>query len=112
MKKIEAIIRPAKVGEVYEALSAIGCPGMMLTEIEGQGKQKGVIQEFRGKEYRTELLTKAKIEIIADDEDVKTICDAICKSALTGKEGDGRIFIYNVEETILIRTAERKKSIS
>jgi nitrogen regulatory protein P-II 1 len=112
MKKIEAIIRPAKVGEVYEALSAIGCPGMMLSEIEGQGKQKGVVQEFRGKEYRTELLTKARIEIIADDKDVDTICDAICKSAQTGREGDGRIFIYNVETAILIRTAERKNTIA
>ena len=112
MKKIEAIIRPVRVDDVFEALSAIGCPGMMLSEIEGQGKQKGVVQEFRGKEYRTELLTKAKIEIIANDEDVDAICDAICKSALTGKEGDGRIFIYNIEDTIRIRTAERKKNIA
>src|ERR1035437_3790663 len=112
MKKIEAIIRPTKLDEVYVALNNVGYPGLMVSEIEGQGKQKGVVQEFRGKEYLTELLTKAKIEIIANDQDVDKICDAICKSALTGKEGDGRIFIYNIVDTIRIRTGEREKSIT
>jgi nitrogen regulatory protein P-II 1 len=112
MKKIEAIIRPTKLDDVYVALNSVGCPGLMVSEIEGQGKQKGVVQEFRGKEYRTELLTKAKLEIVANDEDVDRICDAISKSALTGKEGDGRIFISNIEETIRIRTGERGKSIA
>lgn len=111
MKKIEAIIRPAKVGDVFAALAGIGCPGLMMSEIEGQGKQKGVVQEFRGKEYRTELLTKAKIEIVANDEDVDKLCDAICKAGFTGKEGDGRIFISTVDETVQIRTGDRKKSI-
>jgi len=111
MKKIEAIVRPARVGEVYAALEKVGCPGLMFSEIEGQGKQKGVVQEFRGKEYRTELLTKAKIEIIADDQDVDKIVQAIVNSAATGKEGDGRIFIYNVEETVRIRTGEHGKTI-
>ena len=112
MKKIEAIIRPTKLDDVYVALKDVGSPGLMVSEIEGQGKQKGVVQEFRGKEYRTELLTKLKLEIIANDPDVDRICDAICKSALTGKEGDGRIFIYNVEETFRIRTGVREKTIS
>jgi nitrogen regulatory protein P-II 1 len=111
MKKIEAIIRPAKVGEVYAALEKVGCPGLMFSEIEGQGKQKGVVQEFRGKEYRTELLTKAKIEIIVDDQDLDKIIQAIGSSAVTGKEGDGRIFIYTIEETVRIRTGERGTTI-
>ena len=111
MKKIEAIIRPAKVGEVYAALEKVGCPGLMFSEIEGQGKQKGVVQEFRGKEYRTELLTKAKIEIIVDDQDLDKIIQAIAGSAVTGKEGDGRIFIYTIEETLRIRTGERGTTI-
>ena len=112
MKKIEAIIRPTKLDDVYVALSKVGCPGLMVSEIEGQGKQKGVVQQFHGKEYRTELLTKAKIEIIANDEDVDKICAAICQSALTGKEGDGRIFISTIEETFRIRTGEREKTIA
>ena len=111
MKKIEAIIRPAKTGDVYEALGGVGCPGLMIYEIEGQGKQKGVEQEFRGKKYKTELLTKAKIEIVANDEDVDRIVAAIREAAMTGKEGDGRIFIYSIEDTLRIRTGERQKSI-
>jgi nitrogen regulatory protein P-II 1 len=111
MKKIEAIIRTGKVSDVYSALNIAGCPGLMISEVEGQGKQKGVIQKFRGKEYRTELLNKAKVEIIADDEDVEKLCDVICKSAFTGKEGDGRIFVSFVENTVQIRTGQGAKSI-
>ena len=107
MKKIEAIIRPAKVGDVYAALGNAGCPGLTVTEIEGQGTQKGVEQEFRGKKYRTPLMTKAKIEIIANDEDVERLVDTICEAALTGKAGDGKIFVYPVEDAIRIRTKER-----
>ncbi len=106
MKKIEAIIRPAKVGDVYAALGAAGCPGLTISEVEGQGKQKGVEQEFRGKKYRTSLMTKAKIEIIANDEDVDRLVDAICEAALTGKEGDGKVFVSPVEDAIRIRTRE------
>jgi len=107
MKKIEAIIRPAKVGDVYAALGNVGCPGLTVTEIEGQGTQKGVEQEFRGKKYRTPLMTKAKIEIIANDEDVERLVEAICEAALTGKAGDGKIFVSPVEDVIRIRTRER-----
>ena len=107
MKKIEAIIRPAKVGDVYAALGAVACPGLTISEIEGQGRQKGVEQEFRGKKYRTSLMTKAKIEIIANDEDVDRLVDAICEAALTGKEGDGKIFVSPVADVIRIRTKER-----
>ncbi len=90
MKKIEAIIRPTKVGDVYEALDNAGLPGLMITEIEGHGKQKGLEQEFHGKKYKVPLMTKAKIEIVANDEDVDKIIKAICGAAMTGKAGDGR----------------------
>ncbi|MGD0230799.1 MAG: P-II family nitrogen regulator [Syntrophorhabdales bacterium] len=109
MKKIEAIIRPTKTGDVYAALGGAGCPGLMMTEIEGQGRQKGVEQQFRGKTYKTELLTKAKIEIVANDEDVDRIVAVIREAALTGKEGDGKIFVYTIEDAIQIRTGERGK---
>jgi len=110
MKKIEAIIRPAKVGDVCKALADAGCPGLPISEIEGQGKQKGVEQEFRGKKYRTALMTKAKIEIIANDEDLEKLVDAICEAALTGTAGDGKIFIYPVDDVVRIRTKERGRA--
>ena len=107
MKKIEAVIRPTKLGDVLDALNKAGHPGVMITEIEGHGKQKGIEQEFRGKTYKTELLTKAKIEIVANDADVEKIVEAIRKAALTGKVGDGKIFIYPIGDVVRIRTAER-----
>lgn len=106
MKKIEAVIRPTKVGDVLDALNKCGHPGVMITEIEGHGKQKGIEQEFRGKTYKTELLTKAKIEIVANDADVEKIVKAIRVAALTGKVGDGKIFIYPIDDAVRIRTAE------
>jgi nitrogen regulatory protein P-II 1 len=107
MKKIEAVVRPTKVGDVCLALNAIGHPGLMITEVEGHGKQRGVEQKFRGKTYKVELLTKARIEIIADDDDVDRIAEAICEAAFTGQAGDGKVFIYPVEDVIRIRTHER-----
>ena len=106
MKKIEAVIRPTKVGDVFDALNKVGHPGVMITEIEGHGKQKGIEQEFRGKTYKTELLTKAKIEIVANNADVEKIVKAIREAALTGKVGDGKIFIYPIDDAVRIRTAE------
>jgi nitrogen regulatory protein P-II 1 len=107
MKKIEAIIRPAKIGDVCDALNKVGHPGIMITEIEGHGKQKGIEQEFRGKTYKTELLTKAKIEVIVNDQDVDKIVKTIREAALTGKVGDGKIFVYPVDNAIRIRTDEK-----
>jgi nitrogen regulatory protein P-II 1 len=107
MKKIEAIIRPAKVGDVCDALNKVGHPGIMITEIEGHGKQKGIEQEFRGKTYKTELLTKAKVEVIVNDRDVDKIAKTIREAALTGSFGDGKIFIYPVDNAIRIRTDEK-----
>jgi nitrogen regulatory protein P-II 1 len=107
MKKIEAIIRPAKVGDVCAALEQIGHPGIMITEIEGHGKQKGIEQEFRGKTYKTELLSKAKLEVVVNDRDLDKTIKAIREAAFTGKVGDGKLFIYPVDNAIRIRTDER-----
>jgi nitrogen regulatory protein P-II 1 len=107
MKKIEAIIRPAKVGDVCAALEKIGHPGIMVTEIEGHGKQKGIEQEFHGKTYKTELLSKAKLEVVVNDGDLDKTIKAIREAAFTGKVGDGKIFIYPVDGAIRIRTDEK-----
>lgn len=107
MKKIEAIIRPAKVTAVCEALEKIGHPGMMITEVEGHGKQKGIRQQFRGKTFKVDFLTKARLQIVVNDSEVDATIDAICAAALTGNEGDGKIFIYPVEDAVRIRTGER-----
>ncbi len=107
MKKIEAIIRPAKVGDVCAALAKICSPGIMITEIEGHGRQCGIKQEFRGKTYKTELLSKAKLEIIVNDGDLDKTVKAIREAAFTGKVGDGKIFIYPVDNAIRISTDEK-----
>ena len=107
MKKIEAIVRPGKVGDVCKALHKVGHPGLMLTEIEGHGKQKGMTKTLRGKEYKIEFMTKTKIDIIAKDEEVAKIVAAIREAALTGEVGDGKIFISAVEDAIRIRTGEK-----
>jgi len=106
MKKIEAIIRPAKVGAVGTALKKAGNPGLMIMEIEGYGKQRGIEQEFRGKTYKTELITKAKLTVIVKDEEAAKIVQVIRGAAYTGKEGDGKIFISPVEDAVRIRTGE------
>ena len=107
MKKIEAVIRPAKVGDVCAALEKIGHPGIMITEIEGHGKQKGIEQEFLGKNYKTELLSKAKIEVVVNDQDLDKTIKVIQEAAFTGKVGDGKIFVYPVDNAIRIRTDEK-----
>jgi nitrogen regulatory protein P-II 1 len=107
MKKIEAIVRPAKVGDVCDALNKLGHPGIMITEIEGHGKQKGIEQEFRGKTYKTELLSKAKLEVVVNDGDLDKTIKAIREAAFTGKVGDGKLFIYSVDNAIRIRTDEQ-----
>lgn len=107
MKKIEAIVRPESVEVVRNALSEAGVTGLMVSEIEGHGKQKGVIQQWRGEKYKVELLPKAKIEIIVKDQDVGRISKVIVDNARTGEIGDGKIFIYPVEDVIRIRTGEK-----
>ena len=110
MKKIEAIIRPERLDLVRHALDEISSPGLMITEIEGQGKQKGITRQWRGKEYKVELLPKIKIEIIVKDKDVGHITKAITEAAYTGSIGDGKIFVYSVENAIRIRTHEEGES--
>ncbi len=107
MKKIEAIIRPESVDAVRNALNLAGVTGLMISEIEGHGKQKGVVQQWRGEKYKVELLPKTKVEIIVGDQDVARICKTIIDNARTGEMGDGKIFIYPVEEAIRIRTGEK-----
>jgi nitrogen regulatory protein P-II 1 len=107
MKRIEAIIRTGKVGEVSAALHKAGFPGLMISEIEGHGTQKGVEEQVRGKTYKVELMTKARLEVVAKDGDVEKIVKAISEAAATGKIGDGKIFIHPVDDAIRIRTAER-----
>ena len=107
MKQIQAIIRREKLNDVKHALDGINCPGMMVWEIMGHGKQKGITEHFRGRELKVDLIPKTKIEIIARDNQVNAIVDAIMKAANTNTIGDGKIFISSVEETIRIRTGER-----
>ena len=106
MKMIQAIIRREKLGDVKNALDAIKCPGVMIWEILGHGKQKGVTEQFRGREFKVDLLPKTKIEIVAHDAQVKSIVDTIIKAANTHKIGDGKIFIIPVENAIRIRTGD------
>ncbi len=110
MKKIEAIIRPEKVDDVRKAIEAVGYPGVTITEAQGHGKQKGVVQQWRGESYRVEFLPKVKLEIIVGDSDVDRITQAIIKSAKTGAVGDGKIFVSDVRDVIKIRTGERGDS--
>ncbi len=107
LKKIEAIIKPFKVEDVKEALSEAGVDGMTVSEVKGFGRQKGHTEIYRGSEYTVDFLPKVKFEIVLDDERVQKVVDAIVKAAKTGKIGDGKVFVYNVEEVIRIRTDER-----
>ena len=107
MKKIEAIIRPEKLDDVRLALERSGYPGITITEVEGHGLQKGVVQQWRGEEYRVDILPKVKVEIVAGDEEVETIIQSILESAYTGGVGDGKLFVYDVHEVVRIRTRER-----
>ena len=107
MKKIEAIIRPEKLDEVRKAIEDVGYPGITITEAQGHGKQKGVVQQWRGETYRVEFLPKVKLELVVADADAERITKAIIQSAKTGSVGDGKIFVSDVREVIKIRTGER-----
>jgi nitrogen regulatory protein P-II 1 len=106
MKKIEAIIKPFKLDEVKEALQEIGLQGITVTEAKGFGRQKGHTELYRGAEYVVDFLPKVKIEIVITDDAVDRAMDAIRKAAQTGRIGDGKIFVSNVEQVVRIRTGE------
>jgi len=107
MKKIEAIIKPFKLDEVREALSEIGVMGMTATEVKGFGRQKGHTELYRGAEYIVDFLPKIKLDIVVNDKIVNKVVEVITKRAQTGKIGDGKIFIYDIEQAIRIRTGEK-----
>ena len=106
MKRIEAIIKPFKLDEVREALSAIGVTGLTVTEVKGFGRQKGHTELYRGAEYVVDFLPKVKIELVVADGLVDQAIEAILNAARTGKIGDGKIFVSSVEQVVRIRTGE------
>ena len=109
MKKIEAIIKPFKLDDVRVALSDIGITGMTVTEVRGFGRQKGHTELYRGAEYMVDFLPKVKMEIVVPDDLLEPCLDAIIETAQTGKIGDGKIFVYEVERVVRIRTGEENE---
>ena len=110
MKKIEAIIRPERLGVVRKALEELGYPGMTIFEVKGHGKEGGLTEQWRGQEYRIELLPRIKVEIVVLDEDAARTLNAIVRSARTGEVGDGKIFVLPVEGAVRIRTGDEGKN--
>ena len=110
MKKIEAIIKPFKLDDVREALSEIGITGMTVCEVKGFGRQKGHTELYRGAEYMVDFLPKVKLDIVLADEDTDRAIDVIVETAQTGKIGDGKIFVSDIERVIRIRTREEDEA--
>jgi nitrogen regulatory protein P-II 1 len=106
MKKVQAIIKPFKLDAVKEGLQSVGVTGMTIAEVKGFGRQKGHTEVYRGAEYQVDFLPKIKVEVICDDGDVKKICDKIVETAKTGRIGDGKIFVVDIDTVIRIRTGE------
>lgn len=109
MKLIAAIIKPFKLDEVREALSEVGVAGITVTEVKGFGRQKGHTELYRGAEYVVDFLPKVKIEVAVDDDKLDAAIDAISKAAHTGKIGDGKVFVFTLEQAVRIRTGETGK---
>jgi len=107
MKKIEAIIKPFKLNEVKDALSEVGVEGMTVSEVKGFGRQKGHTEIYRGSEYTVDFLPKVKIEIVLPDSQIEVAVKAILKSARTGKIGDGKVFVMDIQNAFRIRTDEQ-----
>lgn len=107
MKRILTVIRPDKLEDVKDALEEIGCHGLTVKYVKGRGRQLGITESYRGRDYNVDILPKVEIEIVSKDEDVENIVDTIVKTGQTGYIGDGKIFISPVEEVIRIRTGER-----
>jgi nitrogen regulatory protein P-II 2 len=106
MKMITAVIKPFKLDDVREALSGVGVQGITVSEVKGFGRQKGHTELYRGAEYVVDFLPKIRLEIAIDDARVEQVIEVLCKSAATGKIGDGKIFVTNLEQVIRIRTGE------
>jgi len=106
LKKIEAIIKPFKLSEVREALSDLGIEGMTVTEVKGFGRQKGHTENYRGSEYTVDFVPKIKIEVVLIESLVENTVSAVVNAAKTGKIGDGKVFVYAIEEAVRIRTNE------
>lgn len=109
MKKIEAIVRPEKLDDIRKALEAEGILGMTMAEVQGRGRQKGVCLQWRAGEYCVDFLPKLKLDIIVDDEKLETAIATITKAARTGQNGDGKIFVYPLEDVVRVSTGERGK---
>lgn len=107
MKKIEAIIKPFKLDEVKEALTKEGVEGMTISEVKGFGRQRGHSELYRGAEYVVDFLPKVKVELLVDDENVPAVAETIRTAAATGRIGDGKIFIVDIDDAVRIRTGER-----
>ena len=107
MKKVEAIIKPFKLDEVKDKLNEIGIKGITVTEVKGFGRQRGHTELYRGAEYVVDFLPKVKMELVIDNNQLEEVINTIMKAAQTGRIGDGKIFVTNLEETIRIRTGER-----
>lgn len=110
MKKVEAIIKPFKLDEVKEALHEVGVSGITVTEAKGFGRQKGHTELYRGAEYVVDFLPKMKLEIIVSDNQAQAVVDAIANAAKTGRIGDGKIFVSDIQSAIRIRTGERDEA--
>ncbi len=110
MKKIEAVIKPFKLDEVKTALSDLGITGMTISEVKGAGRQKGHTEMYRGAEYRVEFNPKIKIELVVDAEIADKVVNAIREAAISGKIGDGKIFVMPVEQVVRVRTGERDEA--
>jgi len=110
MKKVDAIIKPFKLDDVREALSAVGITGMTATEVKGFGRQKGHTELYRGAEYVVDFLPKLKLEVVVNQNQLDACIDAIVSAARTGKIGDGKIFVTSVEKVVRIRTGEEDES--
>jgi len=106
MKKIEVIIKPFRLDDVKDALADIGITGMTVYEVKGYGRQKGHSELYRGAEYTVDFMPKIKIDIVVNDEDIDKIVEVVVESAKTGKIGDGKIFISDIEKIIRVRTGE------
>jgi nitrogen regulatory protein P-II 1 len=106
MKKIEAIVKPFKLDDVKEALNEVGIQGMTITEVKGYGRQKGHKEIYRGAEYVVDFIPKVKVEVVVAADQAEDVVAKIREAANTGKLGDGKIFVYNVEEAIRVRTGE------